>query len=106
MECYSVASFQIYRHGALLVKNFKSEPSSGRPTGPLVRVQHLLDAERGCRRAGRGGRAGVRVARRERGGLLVVHRPVHLGRELAAQHGARRRGRRHAPPRQEVQLHL
>ena len=29
-----------------------------------------------------------------------------LGRELAAQHGAGRRGRRHAPTRQEIQLHL
>ena len=38
--------------------------------------------------------------------FLLNWAPVHLGRELAAQHGARRRGRRHAPPRQEVQLHL
>ena len=29
-----------------------------------------------------------------------------IGRKLAAQHGAGRRGRRHAPTREEIQLHL
>ena len=76
-------------------------------SGPLVRVQHLLDPERGGRGPGRERHPRVRLEGRVRGGLLVVHRQVHLLRgQLAAQHGARRRRRRHAPPRQEVQLHL
>ena len=75
---------------AFCFRNFKfeinrSSKSGVRGTGALVRVQHLLDAERGCCGAGGGGRAGVRVARRERGGLLVVHRPgTQFNRKILA----------------------
>jgi len=49
-------------------------------------VQHLFHAERSSRGVGARRISGVCVARRNRGGFLVVHRQVRSGRELAAQH--------------------
>lgn len=70
--------------------------------GALGGVQHLLNAKRGGRRACRGRLCHFCVARRVRGGLLVVHRQVRQRRELAAQYDPRRRRRRHPPHAQEV----
>ena len=60
----------------------------------LELVQHLLDPGPGRGGDRRRGRPGVRLARRDRGGLRLVHPADDRGAgRLAAQHAARRRRR-------------